>query len=178
MAKSNVKRGQRSDDPERALERQLAEQYARISEVEEIDPKIVEAVRICLERIPGRVQATSGIRRVIVELIRRLIGIIGAPIADLHGTPRELDQVIAELSGEQELGARELYKGLSALNGETILVRGPSRGRWTLLLRTVTDRRAAEHLQLLQETPAYRLPVAAVAPSGKRRANSGSSSEQ
>ncbi|MBK8261250.1 MAG: hypothetical protein IPK80_07890 [Nannocystis sp.] len=178
MAKSNEKRGQRADDSERALEQQLAEEYARINQIEELDPKILAAVKTCLERIPGRVAATPGTRRVIGELIRRLIGIIGVPIADLHGTPRELDQVIAELSGEQELGARELYKGLIALNGKTSLVQRPSRGRWTLLLRTVTDRRAAEHLRLLQETPAYRLPVAAVAPSGKRRANSGSSSEQ
>lgn len=169
MAKSHDKRVQKADEPERALERKLAEHYTRISQAQEIDPKILAAVKICLERIPGRIPTTPATRRVITELMTRLIRVIAVRTPDVHGTPREIDQVIAELSGEQELGARRLYLALIALNGRTALVQRPSRSRWILLLNKVTDQRAEEHLQLLQETPSYGLQIAPVAPRAQRR---------
>jgi len=169
MAKSNGKRGQSAGEAEGDLEWRLAEHYARIRQVEEIDPEVLAAVRTCFERIPGRVPATPATRRVIAELSARLTKVIAVRTPDLHGTPRELDEVIAALSGEQTLGARSFYEGLIALHGQTVLVQRPSRGRWSLLLNKVTDRRAAEHLQLLQETPSFQLPRIPAAERAKRR---------
>jgi hypothetical protein len=143
-------------DGQKTLEQQLADDYARITEPQELDPRILGVLRVCLEQIPGRISATPATRRVVIQLIVRLVQVIALHNPDLSGTPREIDLQIAQLIGEHEIGARELYRALVVLKEQTCLVERRGRFGWVICLGEICDPGSKRHRELLQETPSYR----------------------
>jgi hypothetical protein len=159
-------------DGQKTLEQQLADDYARITEPQELDPRILGVLRVCLEQIPGRISATPATRRVVIQLIVRLVQVIALHNPDLSGTPREIDLQIAQLIGEHEIGARELYRALvvppraaprDALIPPTTRVQRDSWDR---------SERRSEKILAAASPSAHRAP-----PRGRRTAASGSTAD-
>ncbi|HRI06711.1 MAG TPA: hypothetical protein PKW35_02780, partial [Nannocystaceae bacterium] len=131
----------------------LDELHAKVLGPSRIDPVAAAAIRECVARIPDELVAPPEVRRVVVELLDRLLRVAAVGIPRLMGAPREIDRALAAALGEPEIGARRVYLALSALLGRTCLVERPSRQNWKIRLRDACDPGSEIHRRMLMEAP-------------------------
>lgn len=132
---------------------ELDRHYDRILAPSTQGPRASAALRLALQRIPARLSLAARRRDVVLGLLDRVLRAAERGGFDLTGTPRQLDEALAESLGEEPRGARSVYLALSLLVGKSALVERRSRQRWSLRISGLCDQSSAVHRALLAETP-------------------------
>lgn len=136
---------------------ELDRHYDRILAPSTQGPRASAALRLALQRIPARLSLAARRRDVVLGLLDRVLRAAELGGFDLTGTPRQLDEALAESLGEEPHGARSVYLALSLLVGKSALVERPSRQRWSLRISGLCDQSSAVHRALLAETPSLHI---------------------
>ncbi len=132
---------------------ELDRHYDRILAPSTQGPRASAALRLALQRIPARLSLTGRRRDVVLGLLNRVIRAAERGGFDLTGTPRQLDEALAENLDEEPSGARSVYLALSLLAGTSALVERCSRQKWSLRISGLCDQSSTVHRALLAETP-------------------------